>query len=274
MSRLVIYSDLDGTLLDHHTYSFEAAKDTLESLKALKIPCILNTSKTFAELLNLRTELKHNDPFIVENGAAIYIPKGTDLSIEEELEDCGSYWRKAMGPPRKALIDITSSKKQEYEFARFSDMTSSDIVNLTGLSVEKAIQAMQREFTEPMVWNDSETNLETFKNDLEKFDLQVQRGGRFTHVMGRHCDKAKAMNWLTEQYNQCTATESTKTMALGDGENDVGMLAAAEIAVVIRSPVHAPPEIPNRADAWLTKQYGPNGWTEAVNKALMQEGYL
>ncbi|TDO99089.1 HAD-IIB family hydrolase [Marinomonas balearica] len=273
MSKLVIFSDLDGTLLDHHTYSFEAAKDTLQSLKAHKIPCVLNTSKTFAELLNLRAELSHTDPFIVENGAAIYIPKGSQLEINDELEDCGNYWRKAMGPSRTKITEITNTHRSDFEFVRFSDMSSLDIANLTGLSIEKAVQAMQREFTEPMVWNDSEAALSKFKDSLENYELQVQKGGRFTHVMGKHCDKAKAMNWLASQYT-AEYSENITTMALGDGENDIGMLSAADIPVVIRSPVHIPPKVPNRTDAWLTSSYGPIGWAEAVKKALIQEGYL
>ena len=38
------------------------------------MPVIPITSKTFAEVINLRDKLNNRHPFIVENGAAIYIP--------------------------------------------------------------------------------------------------------------------------------------------------------------------------------------------------------
>ena len=46
MSSAVIYTDLDGTLLDHHTYSFDAARSTIAALSERGIPVIPCTSKT------------------------------------------------------------------------------------------------------------------------------------------------------------------------------------------------------------------------------------
>ena len=81
------------------------------------------------------------------------------------------------------------------------------------------------------------------------------------------------MLWLKDMYEQ-QSDEDVTTMALGDGENDVGMLSKADIPVVIRSPVHAPPEVPNRTDAWLSDAYGPEGWAQSINKMLVQHGIL
>ncbi|MBR7889222.1 HAD-IIB family hydrolase [Marinomonas sp. A79] len=273
MTTLLLFTDLDGTLLDHHTYSFQPAKATLESLKTFAIPCVINTSKTFAELLSLRQALEHQGPFIVENGSAVYLPKNFFLNIEETLEDCGDYWRKSFGPHRDQLIELTNDKHDSYDFQRFSDMTCQELISITGLDEKSATQAMQREFTEPMVWNDSKQALNTLRDQLAPFDVQVQKGGRFAHLMGKQCDKANAMQWLIEVYEQ-QSDEPINTMALGDGENDIGMLSKADVPVVVRSPVHAPPEIPHRSDAWLTDGYGPEGWAQAVDLWLTKHGIL
>ena len=65
MTTLLIFTDLDGTLLDHHTYSFQPAKAAMQALKTFSIPCVINTSKTFVELIALREELNHQDAFMV-----------------------------------------------------------------------------------------------------------------------------------------------------------------------------------------------------------------
>jgi len=278
MAHLLVFTDLDGTLLDHHTYSFQPALSTFQTLQTFTIPCILNTSKTFAELSELRKALKHKDPFIVENGAAVYIPKELGLISASDIEqgdisDRGDYWVKAFGPSRQNLIDITDRLKKRYQFIRFSDMDWQTLVELTGLSENNAKLAMQREFTEPMCWKDSAQALNRFRDALSETGIQVQKGGRFTHLMGQDCDKAQAMLWLSKQYTQYFQGSVT-TMALGDGENDVGMLCKADIPVVIRAPVHAPPEIPGRYDAWLTDAYGPEGWAQAINKALVSRGIV
>ncbi|MBJ7538807.1 HAD-IIB family hydrolase [Marinomonas transparens] len=273
MTSLLVFSDLDGTLLDHHTYSFASALPALQTLKTFAIPCVLNTSKTFAELASLRKQLNHQDPFIVENGSAVYIPKHLSLYVDEALEDCGDYWLKSFGPKRDALIKLTNDQQTTYNFKRYSDMTWQELVSITGLEEENAKQSMQREFTEPMIWHDSNIALTAFRKYLADFDIQIQKGGRFAHLMGKYCDKANAMLWLKQVY-EAQGDENMTTMALGDGENDVGMLSKADIPVVIRSPVHAPPEVPNRSDAWLTDAYGPEGWTQAINLALSKQGIL
>lgn len=74
-AHYVIYTDLDGTLLDHHSYSHNPALPALKQAKSVDAPVIPVTSKTRAELTKLREAIGLDGPFIVENGAAIYIPK-------------------------------------------------------------------------------------------------------------------------------------------------------------------------------------------------------
>ncbi len=270
MARLFISTDLDGTLLDHDTYSFAAAEPMLGRLRDAGVPVILNTSKTYAELLELRQALGHEDPFIVENGAAAYIPAGLELPESSALPMQNNLRCKAFGPARKRLLEVLDELRENYRFTGFHEMTVTDVVAHTGLSETSATLAQQREFTEPLVWNDSIAALKAFSEELNQVDMQTQKGGRFVHVMGLS-DKAKAMRWLADQY-AAMHSEPITLVALGDGQNDVGMLKAADIPVVIRSPVHAPPEIPGRNDAILSKDYGPVGWAASLENILAQYG--
>ena len=72
---VVIFTDLDGTLLDHETYGWKEAKPALNLCKALKVPLILVSSKTRAEMNLLRHELELTSPFISENGGGIFFPE-------------------------------------------------------------------------------------------------------------------------------------------------------------------------------------------------------
>lgn len=67
------FTDLDGTLLNHDDYRYDAAIPTIQTLKKLGIPVIPTTSKTKAEVLELREALGLKDPFIVENGSGIFL---------------------------------------------------------------------------------------------------------------------------------------------------------------------------------------------------------
>ncbi|GAB3477680.1 mannosyl-3-phosphoglycerate phosphatase-related protein [Marinomonas epiphytica] len=264
---MLVFTDLDGTLLDHHTYSFEPAIKALEALKKHQFPCILNTSKTYAELQALRVSLNHQDPFIVENGSAVYIPKSLGLPPLEPLIEQGDYWVKSFGPNRDDLITLKDRLQDTYQFLAFSDMTPAKLIQLTGLDSNSAELALQREFTEPLYWQDTDEALTQLKADAKELGIHVQKGGRFAHLMGAQCDKANAMLWLSEWYSSHNKTLVT-TMALGDGENDIGMLEISDLPVIIRSPSHPPPKIPNRHDAQVSQQEGPAGWCDAVFEVL------
>ena len=70
-----MFSDLDGSLLDHYSYSFDAALPAVNALEELDIPLILVSSKTRAEILAVREQLANRHPFIVENGADVFVPQ-------------------------------------------------------------------------------------------------------------------------------------------------------------------------------------------------------
>jgi mannosyl-3-phosphoglycerate phosphatase len=78
---MIVLSDLDGTLLNHDDYAYDAAKPALEALREHYIPLILCSSKTSAEIILLRGDMGFNDcPAIVENGGGILKKQATDMA--------------------------------------------------------------------------------------------------------------------------------------------------------------------------------------------------
>ncbi|MDG1750303.1 MAG: HAD-IIB family hydrolase [Thalassotalea sp.] len=271
--KTLIFSDLDGTLLDHFTYQASDAYDTIAKLKNAGIPIILNTSKTRAELANIQSELALDTPFIVENGAAIFIPKSTFKQQPADTTEVDSYWVKSFASSREFWLDLLNSVGKDFKglYQGFSSMTAEKLSEITGLSLEKAAQAKQRQYGEPIHWLGDEYTKNLFIERLIDYGANVVQGGRFIHLSG-HCDKGQALIWLTERYRELYDTETIQTIALGDGENDIAMLEAAEIAVQIRSPVHDFPTLYRQNRQTIqTKDYGPAGWAEALNALLFEQ---
>lgn len=268
MARLLISTDLDGTLLDHHTYSPAPADRLFAILDKLDIPWVLNTSKTFAELVSLRQELGNSHPFVVENGGAIYIPQTSSIAQDLKLPTFGDYRVKQLGVDRKTLLEALNGLQAQFEFKGFSEMCLSEVIDLTGLELSDAKSAMARQFTEPLLWKDSEIALIAFTQLMEQRGFKVVRGGRFVHLMGQS-DKAKAQHWLAEQY-QALWKEPAEVMALGDGENDSAMISEALLPVQIRSPSHNFPTLDPNVHAYQTQGFGPVGWHEAVSQVLKE----
>ncbi|WP_083797994.1 HAD-IIB family hydrolase [Moritella sp. PE36] len=266
-----IFTDLDGTLLDHDNYSFTPALTTLAELKRAAIPVIPNTSKTYVELVELRRKLDLHGPFIVENGAAVYIPVNyfSHQPIGTIQQD--GYWVKSLVHLREHWLSLLPSVPVELTalFTNMNSMTVNDIVNATGLDAASAALASQRQYGEPVLWHGNAAQKQVFIQHLNKQGATVLEGGRFLHVCG-NCNKGKAMDWLMEQFKFFNPQQTPYSIALGDGNNDIAMLEAAQYAAIISSPVHIPPKLKRKQRLITSKNTGPTGWAEVLAKLLPQ----
>ena len=154
MKQWLIFTDLDGSLLDHNNYSHRPADTLLKGLNDDGIPVIIATSKTYAEVINLRKELKNQHPFIVENGAAVFIPDGYFPAMPKDCFELDGYWVYEFTKPRQHWLDILNSAKEKFphHFTNFAAMKEKVIAELTNLTVKKAKLANSRKYSEPIFW--------------------------------------------------------------------------------------------------------------------------
>ncbi|MBU3022782.1 mannosyl-3-phosphoglycerate phosphatase [Aestuariibacter sp. A3R04] len=268
--QIIIFTDMDGTLLDHHTYSFDAAIPTLVRLKESHIPVVPTTSKTFIELLELRKKIALNGPFIVENGAAVYIPHGFFNRKPSGTVWQDGFWCKSFTSTKQYWLKLLEKIKPDFadEFTHFSEMSVDEICEATGLKEAEASRAAQRQFGEPVLWTGSEERKQIFIKSVKDRGAYPLEGGRFIHISG-DCNKGFALQWLVEEWIRQHEIPVT-SIALGDGKNDIAMLEAADVAVRIASPAHAPPEIEKQENVYTSTRCGPEGWTEVLTQLLFK----
>lgn len=267
-SKLVVFSDLDGTLLDHHTYSFEPALATLKQLAELNIAVIPTTSKTRAEVAQLREDLTLDTPFIVENGAAVYIPIDFLPNQPKDTDIVHGYYRKAFTEPRQHWLDLLSKHNAQFVdcFIGFSQMNDEQISLATGLSTQDAHLANQREFSEPLKWLAGESKKAAFSQQLKAAGANVLQGGRFVHISGK-CNKGIALQWLRKEMSE-QLKQNYKSVALGDSYNDNDMLETADIAVQIKTDKHSFPKLFRTDSVIQSTLLGPKGWSECLQQIL------
>lgn len=272
MNDYLIFTDLDGTLLDHDNYCFNAAKPSLRQLTEKNIPVVINSSKTSDEIKELRHQLQNPHPFIIENGSAIYTPHHYFQTIASHTDSIvkDGYDTTILGESREQILKVIDHimPSASRPFTQYSRSSIQDIQTMTGLSKTEAKKSANRYYTEPLIWLGSEEEKQDFIQQLTLHGLHTLQGGRFLHVMGK-TDKGQAINALTQQY-QARKPNSITTIALGDSHNDIAMLQAADIAVVIRSPHYDPPvfEHPNKM---ISHAYGPAGWHECIQSIIFTE---
>lgn len=250
VARTVIFSDMDGTLLDHDTYSAKAAHPALNRLARLQIPIVLVSSKTHAEIATWQRQLGLAHPFVTENGSAIHLPEGY---FQRPLPPTRSVSRDAIG---KVLAEL----REEFTFTSFRDLGTAGIVQQTGLDRDAAALANQRQASEPLVFEQTD-RLEEFRDRLRPHGLKAQFGGRFLHVMGE-TSKGHALRRLMTAY--ATDYGRDTSVALGDGPNDASMLEVADFAVVIKGA--KPVELRRQSGILRPNAPGPAGWNEAIDQ--------
>ncbi|MBD3388568.1 MAG: HAD-IIB family hydrolase [Candidatus Altiarchaeales archaeon] len=255
----IVYSDLDGTLLDG-SYSFEEARSALNMLRERCIPLVLCSSKTRSEIEEYRGRMGLNDPFISENGSAIYVPDGTFSFDFDYDEIIGGHrvigFGRRSGEVRRRIEEIR--EVEGLDFKTFNDLTAEELSVESGLQVGEAVLAKQREYSEVILGLDDRE-----RDILEENGLNVVGGGRYFCVC--ESDKGTAVKTLTGLYRR--AHPNVKTIGLGDSRNDVGMLEAVDIPVLVQKPDGSYENMGLdgivRADG-----VGPVGWASALDEIL------
>lgn len=267
-AMFIIFSDLDGTLLDRDSYSFEPAQEALLALERAAIPLILSTSKTRAELEPLRTTLCNSHPFIAENGGVVVIPQNYFPFQPSHAAKQGMDYVLRFGSPYGSIVGAlrAASAASGVAVRGFSDMTTEAIADETGLSLEEAARAQVRDHDEPFVVLDTEHSAALLRAITES-GKRWTRGGRFYHITD-HLDKAAGAQLLMDCYRR--VHDPIITVALGDAENDIPLLRCCDRAFIVQSPAAAVlrSQLP---DATVTAEPGPRGWNRAVLDLLAGE---
>ncbi len=262
---LVLFTDLDGTLIDHDTYGAEGSRKAMRLMAERMATLVFCSSKTFAEQLYLQQQLDIKQPFIFENGSAIAIPtgffsesrykavgheEGYDLVVFAHAGIEEIYARLSLFPEAKG-------------YASASDIELAAATGLHGIALQFA---RERRYTETLLAPKDEKAAMLLSEGLKGTGFSLSRGGRFYTMQSEGVDKGKAVKWMMEIFRQENA-QAPCFAATGDSFNDVPMLEVVEFPFLVQGPDQswANIEIPNLI---RIEGVGPAGFSAAVERLL------
>jgi mannosyl-3-phosphoglycerate phosphatase len=281
MKKSIIFTDLDGTLLEYSTYSYKAALPALQLLQEKNIPLIICSSKTQKEIEHYRKKLGNNHPFISENGGGIFVPK---IYFKFEVQDSynppsppfskgglggfseeNNYHVIRLGAKysdlRKAVEEL---RKEGFDVRGFGDMTIYKIAEITGISIGEAEMAKERDFDEPFIFEENESETQKLFETIRAKGFNLTQG-RFFHIIG-DSDKGKAVSILIELYKKKLG--EIVTIAIGDSPNDIPMLERVDYPVIVKKPDGTYDERINIPRLIKANGIGPDGWNKAIELCL------
>jgi len=222
--KQIVFTDLDGTLLDPITYSYEKSLTGINWLKESGIPIVFCSAKTRAEQEIYRRKLGISHPFVVENGGAIFVPQGY------------------------------------FPFPFDYHKTVEEL--LTGLDIESAKLAKQREYNETVKFDVTGEEVNRTLEKIKEAGLTWTHGGRFYGVMKSN-DKGKAVEIVTDLYRKMWG--EIKTIGLGDSLNDLPMLSAVDIPILVQKRDYSWENV-NLPRLRKIQGIGPEGWARAIER--------
>ena len=228
-TKTVVFADLDGTLLDDQ-YKFDKTKPIIDKLSTLGTFIVFCSSKTRSEIEYYRKALDQNEPFIAENGSAIFIPKNyfpfsyaCTKSQEYNVIRLGASYETLRNKLAK-IRERTAAK-----IVGFGDLSLKELALDSGLPLNLAKLAKKREHDEP--FRILKGNRSSILSAIKSEGLSCSEGGKYFHLTG-NTDKGKAVTILKKLYHQMIG--DINYVGIGDGPNDLPMLNAVDKPFLIR----------------------------------------
>jgi mannosyl-3-phosphoglycerate phosphatase len=252
--RAVLFTDLDGTLLDHDTYSPGAAAEALPRLAEEGVLVVACSAKTRAEQQRLTAELGLPPVFITENGGAVVwwdgfpaTPPGPETVVP-------------IGRPYAEVRAGLGSAAGEagVEVVGYGDATVDEIADRTGLDPASAGLARRREHTETFWITDGDAS--SLEQALARRGLRMVRGSRFWTAQAEH-DKGTAIAVVLDRL------AGPLSFAVGDAPNDREMLEAVDHPMLVERPGGGWVDL-GLPGVELVEGIGPIGWVEAARWIL------
>jgi len=269
-TQKILYTDLDGTLLDLQTYSFEESFEAVQLLKSHRIPVIFCSSKTRAEQMHYLQELKIQDPFIVENGSAIFIPEGYfDHSVPRGSRK-NNFHIIELGASSRHIRTVFEEMRCNLSHALYGyrDLSIDKISEITGLNTEAARNAANREYSETILEGVDQLGkeeFEQFKSALHRHGISCLSGGKFHTMIDSQSDKGKAIQLLSSIYRDNRGDLSS--IGVGDSENDEPLLRAVDRPYLVKKPGNYWEDI-DVPGLKKINAIGPVGWSKLAKELV------
>ncbi len=271
--RHLIFTALEGALVDPLTDSFAGAEEALSELERRKIPFVLLTSRTREEIDPIRRKMGHNHPFVTENGGGIYFPDGYfSLRIPGAVRTA-RYLSVAQGRPYAEVCEALDEIAEECAVgvAGFHHMSLREIADNTGLRPRSAELARAREFDEPFYFTSADDQaIARFVEAARKRGFDTRRGSTFWHLSAK-CDVARAVRFLAQLFREATHIK-LRLVGIGGGQGDLPWLRTVDHAILLPPSREAanpsselPQENPGSTRAIVMGDApGATGWNKAI----------
>ncbi len=259
--QIIIFTDLDGSLLNKDTFEFNEIEKYFRELISKGIKIIPNSSKTEAELLNFNEQNNLDLSFITENGSSIHglnkihqnLPD--KIIISRTIDEIRNIYEENISMDFKNkithILELEREKQQK----------------ILGLPLDKIKLAIKRDHSIPIKFNGTESEKNEFTKILKNSGLTIQTGGRIMNVCD-NVNKSKAMSRALQLIRK-ELTEEIITIGVGDNENDIEMIKQTDYPCLVKNE-NFDSSLINIDNLIKSDEPSPKGWSDVIKTALQK----
>ncbi len=259
--QIIIFTDLDGSLLNKDTFRFDEIEDYFRELVSKGIKIIPNSSKTEAELLDFNKQYNLNLPFIAENGSSIH---GLNL-IHKDLPN-----KILISRPVDQIISIYNEIIPNYLKKKINfilKLNYKEQEKFFGLPLNKMVLAAKRNNSLPIQFLGDEIEKNEFIKIINDVGLTVQTGGRIMNICD-NVNKSKAMSKVLQLISKELHDEII-TIGIGDNENDIEMIKQSNYPCLVKNEDFDSSLI-NIDNLIKSSEPSPRGWADVIKTAIQK----
>ena len=274
--RVVVVTDIDGSLLEPGTHSLHEERAALEFLTARGIPLVINSSRTRAEIERLHQTLRLQTPFISEQGSALFVPHGSLPVVPAYAHPTVGGGVIEFGRRYYEVVETLrlTSRELGVDIVGFADLTIDDVAHELGVPIVEAQLAKLREYTELFrIVDEREPTRRRLLKALRRRGLRCVRVGEH-HLVSAAQDRAESLWALKTIWAE--VWDEPLIIGLADSEDDIGWVRQADVAIFVQPDgVGVPSRVLSKLPTiHVTRSMGRAGWSEAIFEcvgSLMQQ---
>ena len=255
---VIIFTDLDGSLLHRDNFGFDSIKNYIINLLDRGIIVVPNTSKTEEEIKEFINELGIKLPYISENGSSIYDLNIINTNFPNKI---------ILSRDKQELLKIFKEKVPERlkkNCKLILDMNKRQQSNIFGLKDKYLKNALNRKYTIPFLFEGSKIEKNELNKILKSNLLSMQEGGRVINL-GDNTNKVKSMNQVVKMYKKIE--KNIKVVAVGDNYNDLEMLKNSDIPCLVFNNKFKKDQV-NIDNLIISNRPSPEGWADVIKIAM------
>ena len=223
---------INADIFDDDAESLEKAALALMPIKEAEIPVLWYSQRTYQEMIWLCSELAIHQPFIIENGSALYVPNhylGLDLKDFSTIDEhqCLTF-----GTTKATIENITDKLAKITGVNLDNDINSPlDLADVWDIELYEAERFMARSFSQIVVKTKELSINDMFKQLLQQQGLQLIEN-KDTYFIGNFDVATPVNHWLDILKSQFT---DLQVFALSNVATDKPILAEADEAFLLKN---------------------------------------